>query len=92
MMKKGIASGNAVLADPKVVRNVERALVLGIAVVAATSVAVAGTDNTFDSTVAAWDNRVPGATVVAKALGLLQPNVARAYGELVTAGFLVNLS
>ena len=51
MIKQGIASGKAVLADPKVVRNAERALVLGIAVVAATSVAVAGTDNTFDSTV-----------------------------------------
>ena len=38
--------------------------------------------------VAAWRNVVPGPTQVAKAMGLMQPNVSRAYRELREAKFL----
>lgn len=52
-MKRNVMTlgSTAVLSDPKVIRNVERALLVGAVAVAVTATAVAGTDNTFDSTV-----------------------------------------
>ncbi|WP_438853094.1 hypothetical protein [Brevundimonas nasdae] len=50
----------AVLSNPKVVRFCERALVVGSVAVLVTTSAIAGTDNTFDSTVSQLTNWTEG--------------------------------
>lgn len=50
----------ALLSNPNVVRNVERALLVGAVAVVVTSTAIAGTDQTFDATVSQMTNWTEG--------------------------------
>ena len=38
--------------------------------------------------IASWENVVPGPSETAISMGLKQPNISRAYGELIRASFL----